>query len=113
MITFVQDARGEILRNTYEIHHAPDTNIALINPSATFQDVTTTYEGRVVTIPAPDPRLLALHAACAQIAHMSGAAEHLEEFYRDTDPIAVMTEPNAAQELTRVLTSLQVVSATA
>ena len=63
--------------------------------------------------PAPDPKILALHAACAGIAHMSGAAEYLQELFRDTDSIAVMTEPNAADELRRVLKARQLVSAMA
>ncbi|KAF8119154.1 hypothetical protein EV363DRAFT_1203204, partial [Boletus edulis] len=51
----------------------------------------------------PDPRIIALHAACAQIAHMSGAAGWLQEFLRDSDEISVMTAPNAASELSRAL----------
>ena len=64
-------------------------------------------------IPAPDGDMIALHATCAGIAHMSGAAEHLREFYRDMDTIAVMTDPQAPSELARALKALQVVSATA
>lgn len=55
------------------------------------------------TIPPPNPRLLAVHAACAQIAQMSGAAEYINEFFRDDDEISVMTQPGAAHELTRAL----------
>ena len=43
---------------------------------------------------------------------MSGAVELLRELYREPDSIAVMTQPNAAYELTRALRTLQVVSAT-
>ena len=56
------------------------------------------------TIEPPSPQLIALHAACAQIAHMSGAAEHLEETFKDTEAIPVMTAtPNAADKLARAL----------
>lgn len=61
-------------------------------------------------IPAPDTKIIALHAACARIAHMSGVTEHLRELYRDTDDISVMTEPNAAHELCRALEALQTIS---
>lgn len=55
-------------------------------------------------IKPPSPELLALHAACAQVAHMSGAAEHLEETFRDTEPIPVMTAAaHSANELSRAL----------
>jgi hypothetical protein len=58
-------------------------------------------------IEPPSPQLIALHAACAKIAHMSGAAEHLEETFRDTEPISVMTAPNAADELVHALKKVQ------
>ena len=61
------------------------------------------------TIPAPDPRIIALHAACARIAHMSGAAEYLKE----TIEISVLTEPKATRELTRALRRLKLVSTAA
>lgn len=42
---------------------------------------------------------------------MSGAAIYLQEFFRDTDVIAVMTETNAAYELNHALkTGWQLVS---
>ena len=54
-------------------------------------------------IEPPSPQLITLHAACAKIAHISGAAEHLKETFRDTEPIPVMTAPNAADELVHAL----------
>ncbi|KAJ6460399.1 hypothetical protein C8R47DRAFT_1027785 [Mycena vitilis] len=36
-------------------------------------------------LPAPSPRYLALHAACCRIAHLSGAADHLERVERDLE----------------------------
>ena len=41
--------------------------------------------------PPPDPLLLALHATCARVAHMSGAAEFLDRLERDTEEIKVLT----------------------
>lgn len=35
--------------------------------------------------PLPDPRLLGLHAACARIAVMSGAAEVLQKWENDAE----------------------------
>lgn len=64
-------------------------------------------------VPAPHPHLLALHAACTRIAHMSGAAEHLEEIFRDREDIKEMTEPNAVYELARALKAQQLVSSMA
>ncbi|TFY74010.1 hypothetical protein EWM64_g10002 [Hericium alpestre] len=36
-------------------------------------------------VPPPSRKLLEIHAACAQIAHLSGAAEVLDEFYGNGD----------------------------
>ena len=60
-------------------------------------------------IPAPHTKIIALHAAYARIAYMSGAVEHLRGLYRETDDISVMTEPNAADELRRALKALQTI----
>ncbi|KAH0834669.1 hypothetical protein J3R83DRAFT_10184 [Lanmaoa asiatica] len=35
----------------------------------------------------PAPELLALHATCCKVAHLSGAAEYIDEIYRDADQI--------------------------
>ncbi|KAJ7470297.1 hypothetical protein FB451DRAFT_1037924, partial [Mycena latifolia] len=59
----------------------------------------------------PSSVLLALHAACARIAHMSGAAEILERFDKDLDPHPVLSmgvrdmsyNSRAAHELNRAL----------
>ena len=80
----------------------------IIKSPVTFRDTSMTRDGVTVTIPAPDPDLMALHATCAKVAHASGAAEYLEELYRNTGSFAVMTEPNAAHELTRILKTVQV-----
>ena len=42
--------------------------------------------------------LTVLHAAYAKIARTSGAVEYLKETFRDTQPISVVTSPNAAEE---------------
>ncbi|KAF8227805.1 hypothetical protein L208DRAFT_1365677 [Tricholoma matsutake] len=38
----------------------------------------------------PSPRLLALHAACAKVAHLSGAGEHIDSLDRDMDHLGVL-----------------------
>jgi hypothetical protein len=48
------------------------------------------------TLPLPDPRLLALHAVCAKVSHMSGAAEAMDRFDREAEDIGVLTEDGAS-----------------
>ena len=38
----------------------------------------------------PNPQLLNLHAVCARVAHMSGAAEAFDELERDAEEICVL-----------------------
>ncbi|TFY78403.1 hypothetical protein EWM64_g5610 [Hericium alpestre] len=83
-LTPAKTSNGDLMANTYDVL-ASDPEV----------------------IPAPHPELIAVHAACARVAHMSGAAEYLEELCRETDAISVMTEPNAANELAQSLKALQ------
>ncbi|CUA73707.1 hypothetical protein RSOLAG22IIIB_01222 [Rhizoctonia solani] len=42
-------------------------------------------------LPLPDPRYLALHAACARVIHLSGAAKHIERVLRDEKKMKVLS----------------------
>ena len=100
-ITRLQD-NGAVIPNKYEVNFIHGTSY--FRTPVTFQTYTLP-NGK--EIEPPSPQLIALHAACAKIAHMSGAAEHLEETFRDTEPIPVMTAPNAADELVHALKKVQ------
>lgn len=47
---------------------------------------------RNVHLALPDSGLLALHAVCARVAHMSGAAEYFDELEWDREETMVLTE---------------------
>ncbi len=51
----------------------------------------------------PDSRLIAIRAACARVAHLSGAAEHIEEIIRDRETTTVLANDGGSADL---LTSL-------
>jgi hypothetical protein len=38
-----------------------------------------------IKYPVPSPTYLAIHAACAKVAHLSGAGECIDKFYRDLE----------------------------
>ena len=38
-----------------------------------------------VKLPLPSPDLLGLHAACAQVAHLSGAGEYVDRIIEDKE----------------------------
>ena len=80
-ITRLQD-HGNIVPDKYKINYA--RGIWPFRASTTFQ-ANALPNGK--KIEPPSPKLIALHAACAKIAHLSGAAGHLKETYRDTKPL--------------------------
>ncbi|KAF9555084.1 hypothetical protein CPC08DRAFT_643432, partial [Agrocybe pediades] len=64
------------------------------------------YEGQVVTLesmvpglPLPSPAYLAIHAACAQVAHLSGAAEHIDKYDRDMEDVMVLSPTGESADL--------------
>ena len=55
----------------------------------------------------PDRRLLAIHAVCARVANMSGAADVIEEWDRGLDETDVLAEDgSSASIITRQLSNL-------
>jgi hypothetical protein len=60
-------------------------------------------------LPLPDPRYLALHAACARVAHLSGAAEYIETFDRDMETTLVLAKDgSSAKLLAEALSSIRI-----
>jgi len=90
-----------VVAHTYEIKALDNSDLCDALPRVIFTP--TQVESGVIE--APHPSLIALHAACANIAHMSRAAEYIERFDRDIDDLPDMTAVNAPAELTRALTS--------
>jgi hypothetical protein len=41
-------------------------------------------------LPLPAPELLALHATCCKVAHLSGAGKYIDKVYRDVEEIGVL-----------------------
>ena len=48
-----------------------------------------------VKLPVPSPVYLAIHAACAQVAHMSGATKYIDKLDRDIED-GTNLDPNGA-----------------
>lgn len=47
----------------------------------------------------PDPDLIALHAVCARVAHMSGAAEYIDMLERDAEETTVLASDGSSAYL--------------
>jgi len=54
----------------------------------------------------PDPDLIALHAACARVAHMSGAAEYIASLERDEEEMTVLASDGSSAYLLHGLLNL-------
>ena len=50
-------------------------------------------------VPPPSPQLLALHAVCARVAHMSGAAEFLDRLELDAEETSVLAFDGSSAHL--------------
>ncbi|KAI5992157.1 hypothetical protein EDD15DRAFT_2168442 [Pisolithus albus] len=62
--------------------------------------------------PLPNPNYLAIHAACAKVAHLSGAAEHIEEVLRRMEDTVFLAEDGGSSEVlyTAILSSMPAVA---
>jgi hypothetical protein len=50
-------------------------------------------------LPVPSRELLALHATCCKVAHLSGAAEYIERIYRDIDEMGVLASDGTSADM--------------
>ncbi|KII89565.1 hypothetical protein PLICRDRAFT_610883 [Plicaturopsis crispa FD-325 SS-3] len=51
------------------------------------------------TPPLPDPRLLAIRAVCARVAHASGAVEQMRQLLRDVEDSTVLASDGSTAEI--------------
>jgi hypothetical protein len=49
--------------------------------------------------PVPSPIYLAIHAACAKVAHLSGAAECIDKLYREMDDRTTLDPDGASASM--------------
>ena len=50
-------------------------------------------------LPVPAPELLALHATCCKVAHLSGAAEYIDKVYHDAERMGVLASDGTAGDI--------------
>lgn len=60
---------------------------------------TVTFTSTRAHLPLPDPRYLALHAACAKVAFLSGAGEYIETVDRDIYTTKVLANDGSSMNL--------------
>jgi hypothetical protein len=77
--------------HTYNIRRRYPAIHSDLPPSVTFTTNT--------DLDLPDRRYLALHAACAKVLHLSGAAEAIDSILRDLEDTKVLSQDGASAEL--------------
>ena len=50
-------------------------------------------------LPVPKREYLELHATCAKVAHLSGAAEYIDKIHRDMEEITVLSSDGASADI--------------
>ncbi|KAF5387950.1 hypothetical protein D9615_000667 [Tricholomella constricta] len=75
--------------------------IASTDPGYTqsLQNPVTLITHDAETHPLPDHRYLALHAACARVAHLSGASEYIMQVLRELEHIGVLAYDGSSDAL--------------
>ncbi|EUC55416.1 HNH endonuclease [Rhizoctonia solani AG-3 Rhs1AP] len=74
--------------DTYNVGRCRDGFLSNIPATVTFTSDT--------ELPLPDRRYLALHAACAKVVNMSGAAEYINSILRDLEKIDVLSQDGSS-----------------
>ncbi|KAK7047843.1 hypothetical protein VNI00_006171 [Paramarasmius palmivorus] len=97
------------VKHQYRIHHLLPTLMSLqTHKIVTFKINDAIVEGSSSCIKImkenpdqflPDPKLLALHATCARVAHMSGVAKVLNEWDRDLDEKKVLAADGSDMDM--------------
>jgi hypothetical protein len=77
------------MENTYAIHAIREFYVytCKTNP-ITFQTKT--------QLALPNPDYLRIHAACCRIAHLSGAAEHMDKCLEDLESMRVLSKDGSS-----------------
>ncbi|KAF8573903.1 hypothetical protein K439DRAFT_1399426 [Ramaria rubella] len=86
------EATADNVPNSYHVCSTDPEFVQDISSPVIF---TSTHPG----LPLPDPRYLALHAACAKVAHVSGAGQYVESVYRDMDSAEVLASNGSSADV--------------
>ncbi|RXW13476.1 hypothetical protein EST38_g12380 [Candolleomyces aberdarensis] len=84
----------QVGKDTYKV----ETSSYHLNRSHGGREVKFTTENPE-ELPVPSPDYLALHAACAKVAHLSGAAEYIETILSYAEEIPVLAADGSSGEL--------------
>ncbi|KIO15597.1 hypothetical protein M407DRAFT_237050 [Tulasnella calospora MUT 4182] len=82
--------------NTYNMCSNDEGNFELVNPPVLRQ---VTLSSTSDLIPLPNSHYLRIHAACAKVAHLSGAAEYLETILDEWEERPVLASDGGSADM--------------
>ncbi|KZT08965.1 uncharacterized protein LAESUDRAFT_723269 [Laetiporus sulphureus 93-53] len=82
------------VENCYRVKTFDEFNEYLDIPAAV-----TLTSSNPTTLPLPSPELLALHAACAKVAHLSGAGAYIDELDGDLEDLDVLADDGGSADV--------------
>ncbi|KAG8919217.1 hypothetical protein FRC01_001407 [Tulasnella sp. 417] len=94
--------------NTYNLCSNDEANFGFLYPLKSRQ-VTLTSTDQM--IPVPNSHYLKIHAACAKVAHLSGAAEYLETILNESEERPVLASDGGSADMLSFLLARTVVAA--
>jgi len=96
-VSQIKDLMAAILKQSQEI---PNQYMVRARHPAFLQGIQmpVVFEPRE-GLPTPDPRYLRMHAACARVAHLSGAAEHIMNVLKDIEFIDALAWDGSSANL--------------
>jgi hypothetical protein len=86
----ITDCPNQDIPNTYRVCGVKGLTKGL--PS------TVTFTSTDPRLPPPDPRYLRVHAACAKVAHLSGAGECIDKIIWDMEDTSVLAADGSSAE---------------
>ncbi|KIO25599.1 hypothetical protein M407DRAFT_75508 [Tulasnella calospora MUT 4182] len=94
--------------NTYNMRSNREGNFRLVLPPIRRQVTLTSTNP---SIPLPNSNYLKIHAACAKVAHLSGAAEYLETILNEWEERPVLASDGGSADILSFLLSRAMVAA--
>jgi len=74
-------------------------HVRCIDEDFQVPEKTTLTSSDPANLPIPSPELIAFHAACAKVAHLSGAGAYIDKLDRDADDLDILAGDGGSFDL--------------
>ncbi|KAF8256792.1 hypothetical protein EI94DRAFT_1638264, partial [Lactarius quietus] len=88
-----------VMTMQHDAHDFFDLQTTLPSHFFKLSDQVTFTTPHPVRLPLPSPELLAVHVACAQVAHLSGASKYIDHILEDMEETHVLAHDGTSSEV--------------